>query len=104
MSVVLNDVAPGAHRVTLSGVEPVSRLDFGFRNPGFVVMPAANLVTGEDGATATFTVSLRTPPTADVTVGFSSSDATEGTVSPSSLVFTSTQLERAANRDDHRRR
>jgi len=45
-------------------------------------------VTTEDGGTATFTVRLNSQPTADVTVGLSSSDTFEGTVTPSSLTFT----------------
>jgi hypothetical protein len=44
--------------------------------------------TSEDGTTATFTVVLTSEPTANVTIPVSSSDTTEGTVSPSSLVFT----------------
>ena len=40
------------------------------------------------GGTATFTVVLASEPTANVTVGLSSSDTTEGTVSPASLTFT----------------
>lgn len=45
--------------------------------------------TSEAGATATFTVRLNSEPTADVSVSLSSSDTTEGTVSPASLIFTS---------------
>ena len=45
--------------------------------------------TTEAGGTATFTVVLNAEPTADVTVGLSTSDATEGTVLPASLTFTS---------------
>ncbi len=45
--------------------------------------------TTEAGGTATFTVVLEAQPTADVTVGISSNDATEGTVLPASLTFTS---------------
>ena len=44
--------------------------------------------TSEAGGMATFTVVLNTQPTADVTIGLSSSDLTEGTVLPTSLVFT----------------
>ena len=46
------------------------------------------LTTTEAGGTATFTVVLNTQPTADVTIALSSSNTTEGTVSPASLVFT----------------
>ena len=45
-------------------------------------------MTTEAGGTATFTVVLNTQPTANVTIGLSSSDTTEGTVSPASLTFT----------------
>ena len=45
--------------------------------------------TGEDGTTATFTVSLTSPPTSDVTIPVSSSDTNEGTVDQSELTFTS---------------
>jgi len=56
--------------------------------PGFTVTPAENLQTSEAGGTATFTVVLNVQPTANVTIGVSSSDTTEGTVSPASLTFT----------------
>ncbi len=42
----------------------------------------------EAGGQATFTVALRTQPTAAVTVSVSSRDAGEGTASPPSLIFT----------------
>jgi hypothetical protein len=45
--------------------------------------------TTEAGGTATFTVVLTAQPTANVTVGLSSSNTAEGTVSPSSVTFTS---------------
>src|SRR5439155_1053096 len=40
------------------------------------------------GGTATFTVALTSQPTANVTIGLSSNDLTEGTVAPASLTFT----------------
>ena len=55
---------------------------------GVTVNPTSGLTTTEAGGTSTFTVVLTSEPTADVTIGLSSSDATEGTVSPSSLTFT----------------
>src|SRR2546425_4428758 len=55
---------------------------------GFAVAPTSGLTTTESGGTATFTVVLATQPTANVTIGLSSSDLTEGTVSPASLTFT----------------
>jgi alkaline phosphatase len=56
---------------------------------GITVMPTSGLVTTEAGGTAAFTVKLNTQPAANVTIGLSSSDMTEGTVSPASLTFTS---------------
>ena len=44
--------------------------------------------TTEAGGAATFTVVLNSQPTADVTIGISSSNTAEGTVSNSSLTFT----------------
>jgi hypothetical protein len=55
---------------------------------GFIINPASGLITTEAGGTATFTVRLNTQPTANVTLGLSSNDLTEGTVSPASLTFT----------------
>ncbi len=55
---------------------------------GFIVTPTAGLVTTEAGGTATFTIALTTTPSANVTVGLSSSDTTEGTVLPTSVTFT----------------
>jgi hypothetical protein len=56
---------------------------------GITVSPTSGLVTTEAGGTATFTVVLNSEPTANVTIGLNSSDPTEGTVSSSSLTFTS---------------
>src|SRR5258705_132543 len=55
---------------------------------GISVNPSAGLTTTETGGTATFTVVLNTQPTANVTIGLSSNDLTEGTVAPASLTFT----------------
>jgi hypothetical protein len=54
---------------------------------GFTVTDVSGATT-EAGAQATFTVVLNSEPTATVTLAVSSSDATEGTVSPSTLTFT----------------
>ena len=73
---------------------------------GITVTPTTTrLTTTEAGGTATFTVVLNTQPTADVTIALSSSNPTEGTVVPASLVFTTRELERGADGDgDGRRR
>jgi hypothetical protein len=55
---------------------------------GIVVTPTSGLITTEAGGSATFTVVLASQPTADVGIALSSSDTTEGTVSPAALTFT----------------
>jgi len=57
--------------------------------PGILVNPTSGLVTTEAGGAAQFSVVLAAPPSANVTIALSSSDPTEGTVSPPSLIFTS---------------
>lgn len=56
--------------------------------PGFTFSATAGLVTTEAGGTASFTVRLNTVPTANVSLGLSSGNTAEGTVSPSNLTFT----------------
>lgn len=69
--------------------------------PGALVIPAApqlgglNVVTPrrirvKEGRSETFSVALSRAPTSDVVVPLSSNDATEATVQPQQLVFTST--------------
>ena len=55
---------------------------------GVRIEPHEGLTTTENGGTATFTAVLTAPPIASVTVNFTSSDTSEGTVSPSSAMFT----------------
>src|SRR5205823_6032479 len=55
---------------------------------GITVTPTSGLTTTESGGTATFTVRLNSQPTAIVTIGLSSSNTAEGTVSPASILFT----------------
>ncbi|HTB72370.1 MAG TPA: hypothetical protein VK762_03960 [Polyangiaceae bacterium] len=54
-----------------------------------VLSRTSGLVTTEGGGTATFTVQLNTSPSASVTIGLSSDNVEDGTVSPSSVVFSS---------------
>ncbi|MGK5091250.1 Calx-beta domain-containing protein [Deltaproteobacteria bacterium TL4] len=54
---------------------------------GFTISSVSGNTT-ETGGTATFTVKLNSEPIEEVSLGISSSDSTEGTVTPSSLVFT----------------
>jgi DNA-binding beta-propeller fold protein YncE len=67
----------------LSGLAAVTIL-----RPGVTVTPVAGLFTSESGVAANFQVTLTTPPTAIVTIPVSSGDATEGTVSTTSITFT----------------
>ncbi|MEZ6129925.1 MAG: hypothetical protein R3C59_14680 [Planctomycetaceae bacterium] len=53
-----------------------------------VTVSAISGDTTESGGTATFTVVLNSEPTADVSIGLSSSDTTEGTVTATPLTFT----------------
>lgn len=56
---------------------------------GITLSATSGHTTTESGGTATFTIVLDSQPTADVTIGLSSSNTDEGTVSPSSMTFTS---------------
>lgn len=56
--------------------------------PGISVSPTSGLTVDESGSTATFSVVLTHPPTADVRIAVTSLDTTEGTVSTGELVFT----------------
>jgi hypothetical protein len=58
-------------------------------NPGFTVS-AISRNTTEAGGTGTFTIQLNTQPTADITLGLTSSNIGEGTVDKTSVTFTST--------------
>ena len=64
---------------------------------GVTVTPTSLTTTEAAGAsrTATFTVVLNTPPTANVVIGVSSNDPGEGTVSPMSLTFMTGDWNRA---------
>jgi hypothetical protein len=54
------------------------------------VTPVAGLGTTEAGGTASFSVVLKSEPTADVVIPVASSDPDEGGVSVASLTFTAT--------------
>ena len=56
---------------------------------GITVSGPSGTTTTEAGGTVTFTVRLNSEPEGNVTIPVSSSDTTEGTVSPASLTFTS---------------
>jgi hypothetical protein len=99
---VNDDVADGNQMFTLvlgvatsadtgyAGVDPadVTVTNIDNDSPGITVAPLTGLTTTEAGGAATFTVVLNSKPSADVVVGVSSSDTSEGTVAPASLTFT----------------
>jgi len=74
--------------ILASGLGSVDGLVLVPQSPGFSVNPKTGLTTTEAGGSATFTVALTMKPTANVTISVSTSDATEGTASVSSLTFT----------------
>ena len=72
-----------------SGLDPA---DIGAVNAdndqaGITITPTSGLITTEAGGTATFDVRLNSQPSANVSLGFSSSNPAEGSVSPASLTF-----------------
>ena len=56
--------------------------------PAIIIATGSTLFTNEDGGIAQFTGRLPSQPTANVTIAVSSSDTTEGTVAPATIVFT----------------
>jgi len=53
-----------------------------------ILVTAISRATNENGRTAVFLIALTTRPSANVTIGLSSSNTDEGTVAPSSVTFT----------------
>lgn len=75
---------------TYAGVDPddVSITNSDDDAAGFQFSATSGLVTTENGGTATFDVVLTSQPSGDVTFDLSSSDSSEGSVSPTTLTFT----------------
>ncbi len=91
---VLNSTDSGAGVYPFTGlpatsVSNVPSLKITHSGAGIILDPVSPITTTEAGGTATFNLKLNTAPTADVTIGLSSSDDTEGTPNPTSLTFTS---------------
>jgi hypothetical protein len=75
-------ISSASHQITITGGTSGSDINF-------TVTPMSGLSTSENGATAAFTVVLDSAPLAPVTFAVTSSDLTEGTVSPlTSITFT----------------
>ena len=60
---------------------------------GFTIIPTEALITTEFGASDTLMINLTSPPTSDVRIPVSVSDTTEGSVSVSEVIFTSSNWE-----------
>jgi hypothetical protein len=54
-----------------------------------IIVSATNLITSEDGATATFTIALASPPAGLVIIPIASTNQNEGTVTPTVVQFDS---------------
>ncbi len=73
-----------------NGVNPPDIAMTNIDNDGYFVLvsPTSGLKTTEAGGSANFNVKLGATPAENVTINFTSSDLTEGTVSPASITFT----------------
>jgi hypothetical protein len=66
---------------------PLDVINLDNETPGITLTPTNGLTTTEGGGTTSFTALLTSQPTADVTLTFTSSDPTEGTVT-TTITFT----------------
>ncbi|HTA19773.1 MAG TPA: hypothetical protein VK989_10800, partial [Polyangia bacterium] len=73
-----------------SGLSPVFDLRVSMPPPPahIVVTPTSGLVTSESGTTATFQISLTSPPTSTVSIAVASDTPTEGKATPATVTFT----------------
>jgi len=69
-----------------SPVDDISVTNLDNDTADVTIMPTSGLITTEGGGTASFSVVLTSEPTAPVTINFTSSDTSEGTV-PASITF-----------------
>ncbi|MBA7677495.1 hypothetical protein ES703_85753 [subsurface metagenome] len=83
--------AANSSDTSYDGVNPdnVALTNIDDDSSGITVTPNAGLITSEEGEEAGFTVVLNSAPESDVTITLNSNDTSEGTISPSSITFTS---------------
>jgi hypothetical protein len=74
--------------LTLAPITAVNQDNDATPSAGITITPSSGLQTSEDLATDAFTLVLDSQPASTVTVAISSSDTSEGSVSPASLTFT----------------
>ena len=72
-------LVPNPNTVTITNIDD--------NHAGVIVTPTSGLVTTEQGGSATFTVQLTSQPLAPVTIFLTSSDTTEGNVTPGDVTF-----------------
>jgi len=72
-----------------AALTPVQITGINFDNdiPGYIINPVDDLITTEGGGAQKVKISLRSKPTALVSMSLVSSDLTEGTVSPANLII-----------------
>ena len=87
--VVFGPVSSGDPAYNGKAIAPLAFTNTDNDAVGITVGTPSSTSTSESGTTATFTLVLNSQPTADVTIQLSSTDTTEGTVSPAAVVFTS---------------
>jgi hypothetical protein len=73
-----------------NGLTPVFDLHVSMPPPPahIIVTPTSGLITSESGTTATFQVSLTSPPTSTVSIAVASDTPTEGKATPATVTFT----------------
>jgi len=81
--------SPDTTDATYAEIDPldVAMVNIDNDSAGFIVTPASGHTT-EGGGTTTFTVKLRSKPSADVTISLKSSDSGEGTLTVKNVVLT----------------
>ena len=80
----IGHTAAGSSYQSMSLIIPINDND----QAGISATPLTGLMTTEIGGATTFTVRLTSQPTAPVSISLTSSDPSQGTVSPASLTFT----------------
>ena len=86
-TIVLDPIVSGDLRYNGLNPRDVSVVNVDDEQVGVTVTPTIGLATTETGSNTTFMVFLNRQPAADVTIGLSSDNTAEGTVSPASLTF-----------------
>ncbi len=84
----VDTVGPGKVLRFTAAAKTVDSNPFNITTAGIIVNPTSGLVTTETGGTDNFTIVLTSQPTANVTIGLTSSDTTEGVISSDNVTFT----------------